>query len=297
LSESVLTPRETQDRLFVKIALKSRQNDIISGVQRHLVFASFCELFIELITFVKGHEQALTSVVISLKSNSPENQLLARLSQTQYGELLSRLRPIHLKSGQVVHEPRAPVEYAYFPVSGVLSAVVVLSTGNMIEVATVGREGATGLPAFVDLQESPHRVFCQIPGEALRIEVNQLQKASLAEGPFRKMLFSYQAAFFYQVSQSVACNGTHHLEERCCRWLLMTHDRVDADEIELTHEFLAAMLGVRGSSVNEARQVRRRKGLIDYERGKIVVRDRQGMEEASCECYQAVINEYDRLLK
>lgn len=167
----------------------------------------------------------------------------------------------------------------------------------MIEVATIGREGGAGLPTFVKSQASPHRVFCQVPGEVLRIELELLQKAAQQEGPLRSLLFSYQAAFLFQISQSVACNGTHVLEERCCRWLLMTHDRVDGDEIELTHEFLAAMLGVRRSSVTETLQALKAKGLIDYGRGKITILDRAAMEEGSCECYRAVIDEYDRLLK
>jgi CRP-like cAMP-binding protein len=127
--------------------------------------------------------------------------------------------------------------------------------------------------------------------------LSYLQKAVLQDGALRKMLFSYQAAFIFQVSQSVACNGTHILEERCCRWLLMTHDRVEGNDIELTHEFLAAMLGVRRSSVTETLQALKLKGLIEYSRGKITVLDRQGLEDGACECYQDVRDEYDRLLK
>src|SRR6188472_4505602 len=107
------------------------------------------------------------------------NQLIARLPASQYGDLLERLRPIQLGSGEVVYEANSEIEYAYFPTSGTLSAVVVLSTGNMIEVATIGREGAAGIPTFVEAQASPHRVFCQVPGEALRIELHYLKKAAL----------------------------------------------------------------------------------------------------------------------
>jgi CRP-like cAMP-binding protein len=232
-----------------------------------------------------------------MKTESNGNQLLASLPRPQYADLLRRLKRVDLKSGQVLYEARSKIEYSYFPTSGTLSAVVVLSSGKIIEVATIGREGATGFPTFVKAQTSPNRVFCQVPGAALRIELSYLQKASLQDGPLREMLFRYQAAFMFQVSQSVACNGTHDLEQRCCRWLLMTHDRVDGDELSLTHEFLAAMLGVRRSSVTETLQALKRKGLIDYSRGTISVLDREGMEEGSCECYRNVRDEYDRLLK
>ena len=224
------------------------------------------------------------------------NQLLAHLPQIQYADLFARLKPVRLKSGQVQYEARAPIEYSYFPTSGTLSAVVVLSTGKMIEVATIGREGGVGLPCFVKDQSSVNKVFCQVPGEALRIELSYLQKVALQDGPLRNMLFKYQAAFMNQVSQSVACNGTHVLQERCCRWLLMTHDRADGDEFELTHEFLAAMLGVRRSSVTETLLALKGKGLVEYGRGKIEIVDRVRMEENACECYQTVRDEYDRLL-
>jgi CRP-like cAMP-binding protein len=224
------------------------------------------------------------------------NQLLACLPKSEYPELFGRLKLISLESGQVCYEARAPIDYSYFPTSGTLSAVVVLSTGNMIEVATIGREGAAGLPAFIKAQTSPNRVFCQVPGEALQIESHILERAAQHDGLLRKLLFKYHAAFTFQVSQSVACNGSHVLQERCCRWLLMTHDRVDGDEIQLTHEFLAAMLGVRRSSVTETLQALKEKGLIDYGRGKITVMNRQRMEDGSCECYASVRAEYARLL-
>jgi len=123
-----------------------------------------------------------------------------------------------------------------------------------------------------------------------------LQAAAAAEGILRKLLFQFQAAVFFQASQSVACNGMHVLEERCCRWLCMTHDRVDGDDIELTNEALAAMFGVRRSSVTEALQDLKLKRLIDYVRGKITVLDRHGLEECSCECYRTVTEQYRRLL-
>jgi CRP-like cAMP-binding protein len=224
------------------------------------------------------------------------NKLLACLPPEKHGAFFARLKTIPLGSGHLLYEAKAEIEYAYFPNSGTLSAVCVLSSGNMIEVATVGNEGAVGVLNFSDTQVSPHKVFCQVPGEAVRVAMRDLREAALREDSLRRLLMNYQAAFMFQVSQSVACNGCHIVEERCCRWLLMTLDRVDGNVIELTHEFLAAMLGVRRSSVTETLGTLKKRGLIDYGRGKIEVLDRQLLEDGSCECYRAVRNEYERLL-
>ncbi|MGI8979410.1 MAG: Crp/Fnr family transcriptional regulator [Pirellulaceae bacterium] len=224
------------------------------------------------------------------------NELLARISWADYPDLLSRLKPVPLEQGLVLYEARAPIEYVYFPTSGALSSVVVMSDGSMIEVATVGREGAVGLPTFGVTGSSPNKVFVQVPGEALRIEVALFQKRVENDEPLRKLLLKYQEAFIVQVSQSVACNGLHAVPERCCRWLLMTHDCVDGHEILLTHEFMSVMLGVRRPSVTEVLRGLKERGLISYTRGKITVLDRQGLEEGSCECYRVVRDEYARLL-
>ena len=227
---------------------------------------------------------------------STGNLLLDRLPAAQYGDLLRQMNPQKLDSGRLIYEARKPIEYAWFPTSGAFSSVAVMMNGDMIEVATIGKEGAMGLPAFVEAQTSPNRMFCQVPGAALKIEAHALMKAAQADGPLRNTLFKYQAAFSFQVSQSVACNGRHVLTERCCRWLLMTHDRVDGDEIQLTHEYLAIMLGVRRASVTDVVQELKERGLIGTARGVITVLDRAGLEKGACECYQTVRSEYARLL-
>src|SRR5690606_32606064 len=134
------------------------------------------------------------------------------------------------------------------------SAVAVLEGGAMIEVATIGKEGAAGLPSYVAAQTSPNRVFCQIPGSAFRIDAHYIEKKTREDGPLRRIMFAYQAAFIFQISQSVACNGLHGMLQRCCRWLLMSHDRVDGNEIPITHELIAIMLGVRRPGVTDALQ-------------------------------------------
>ena len=231
-----------------------------------------------------------------MKVKPSVNQLLARIPWTEYPDIVNRFTDVSFEPGKVLYEARAPMEYAYFPMSGSLSSVVVMADGDMIEVATVGNEGAVGLPVVAPGGSSPNRVFVQVPGEGKRIEAALLAKAIHRDGVLRNLVLRYHEAFTFQISQSVACNGLHPLAERCCRWLLMTHDRVGGDEIQLTHEFLSVMLGVRRPSVSETLQGLKDRELITYTRGKITVLDRQGLEEGSCECYRAVRDEHERLL-
>jgi len=187
------------------------------------------------------------------------------------------------------------VHCVYFPNKGVVSAVTVMKDGSSIEVATIGNEGMAGMPAFLNHGESPNRMIVQVEGDALRMEAATLLAETKEGLPLRHLLFTYQTAFNYQVSQSVACNGLHTVQPRCCRWILMTHDRALADEFPLTHEFLAQMLGVRRVSVTEVLKPLQDAGLIRNHRGRMTVLDRKGLEKASCECYQSVIDEFARL--
>jgi CRP-like cAMP-binding protein len=226
------------------------------------------------------------------------NQLLARLPKASYSRLKGHLIPVTFESGQLLYEARSAVEFAYFPTHGTLSAVVVMLDGSTIEVATIGNEGAVGIPMLMTAEISPNRVFCQVPGDGLRIELARLNAETERDAAMRRVLALYHTAYLFQISQSVACNGLHSLLPRCCRWLLMTHDRVSGSNVvNLTHEFLATMLGVRRSSVTETLQALKEEGLIDYSRGKITIEDRKGLEASSCECYRAVQDEYARLLR
>lgn len=225
-----------------------------------------------------------------------KNQILARLPLAEFEELHRLLKPCQFESGQVIYEAGSAIEWSYFPTQGTLSAVVVMLDGRMIEVATIGNEGAVGLPLPAVPSTSLNRVFVQVPGDGLKIETRFLEK-EFQRSVFLQRLFSqYQIAFQFQVSQSVACNGLHALRERCCRWLLMTHDRAGSDEIRLTHEFLSVMLGVRRPSVTETLQELQERGLLTYSRGAINVVSRQGLEDLSCECYRTVTAEYAKLL-
>jgi CRP-like cAMP-binding protein len=225
------------------------------------------------------------------------NQLLDRLPKAEYQRLLPLLKPVKLALEQVLYEVRGSIEYAYFPIRAVTSALTVMQDGTGIEVATIGNEGLVGhTAAFGSGRTSPNKLIVQIGDGGLRIEARALRTEAARGGPFLDLLDAYHSAFMAQVSQSVACNGLHRLEQRCCRWLLMTRDRVGSDDMRLTHEFLSIMLGARRASVTEVLRPLQEAGLVQSRRGRISILDGAGLEEQACECYQVVKDEYDRLL-
>jgi CRP-like cAMP-binding protein len=223
------------------------------------------------------------------------NQLLARLPPKEYQRLLPRLELVPLALKHVLYEARSSIDYAYFPVRGVMSALTVMEDGRAIEVATIGDEGMVGLPLLVGAKTTANRVIVQVPGEALRMAEDVLREEAGRDGPLRRVLVLYHTAFLAQVSQAVACNGLHSVHQRCCRWLLMTQDRAHSDVFPMTHEFLAEMLGVRRSSVSEVLEPLKEQGLIRYSRGKLTVLDREGLKAGSCECYRTINEEFGRL--
>jgi CRP-like cAMP-binding protein len=224
------------------------------------------------------------------------NRLLNLLPDDEFQALQPGLRQVSLQAGEVLYETQGVIDHILFPRNCALSAVTVMRDGSSIEVATIGNEGMSGLPGFTGTGASPHRVFAQIGGEGLRIDSELLSKECARLPALARCMTNYQQAFMFQISQCVACNGLHVIVKRCCRWLLMTHDRVAGDDLALTHEFLSYMLGVRRSSVTEVLQSLRQQGLIGNSLGQISVINRAGLEELACECYQAVRDEYDRLL-
>jgi CRP-like cAMP-binding protein len=223
------------------------------------------------------------------------NQLLARLPVDEYERLRARLRPVPLELRHILYEARSPVDYAYFPTRGVVSAMTVMDDGRAIEVATIGDEGMVGLPLLVGAKTTGNRMMVQVSGEALRLSAEALQEEATRDSALRRLLILYHTAFFVQVSQAVACNGLHTLHQRCCRWLLMTQDRAHSDVFPMTHELLAEMLGVRRSSVSEVLEPLKEEGLVRYSRGKFTVLDRVGLKAGSCECYRRINEEFQRL--
>jgi len=226
------------------------------------------------------------------------NLLLRAASGTDRDVLLDGARVLSLDRGQVLWEPGQPIRRVYFPLSGVVSLVTALSDGDMVEMATVGREGIVGLQVFLGSPiMSNVRAFNQIPGKAVAVDADAFRERTAIPGPLREMFERYSLACLVRAAQEVACNRLHALEERCARWLLTTQDQVERDAFGLTQEFLAEMLGVRRASVTAAAGALQRAGLIRYRRGWIEIHDRTGLEKASCECYETIRAEFDEFLR
>jgi CRP-like cAMP-binding protein len=224
------------------------------------------------------------------------NQILMRLSHENYERLRPQLEEVSLSVKQVIYEPGRKIGYTYFLESGVISVVRPLKDGSAIEIGTVGNEGMVGLPAVFGIDTSSSRAFCQVPGRAVRLKADIVLAERRRGGQFAELLMRFANATMAMLAQGVACNRVHSLEERMCRWLLMTHDRVDSDSFPMTQEFLARMLGVRRPTVNVAGTSLQRAGLIRYTRGKITIVNRKALEEASCECYFEIRDEFARSL-
>lgn len=224
------------------------------------------------------------------------NRLLATLSSGDHDALNAALEPVKLEIKQTLHEPDRSITHVYFPTNGVVSLVNEPSPGEIVEVATIGREGIVGLPVLFDTDTTPNRAFVQVPGEALRVQATKFAHFVSEHEDFRAVLMRYTMALLNQIAQNASCNRLHEVQERCARWLLQTHDRVDGDVFPLTHEFLAQMLGVHRPTVSIAAGILQKAGLIQYVHGVITVIDRAGLEAASCICYRFISREYDRLL-
>ncbi len=225
------------------------------------------------------------------------NRLLALLTSEARQRMLPALKLASLDMGHVLYQPDRLITHIYFPLTAVTSVLSEMTDGTTVEVATVGREGMVGLPIFLGDETTFLRTIAQIPGTALSMGRDDFvgiveDKAS----GLRRILLRYTQALFGQLAQQSACNRSHNMEERCARWILMTHDRVGHDEFPLTQEFLAFMLGARRASVTLAAGILARAGLIHYTRGIIQVLDRDSLEEASCECYGIIQREYERLI-
>ena len=224
------------------------------------------------------------------------NRLLRALALEEYERLLLQLTPVRLRLKQVLVEPDTPIPDVYFVREGVGSMIATEQEGGDIEVGTIGNEGLVGLPVLHGADRMPYRVIVQIEGDAWRLPADTLRRVVDERPAVRHLLLRYAQYFTDQVSQSVACNRLHTLEERCARWLLMTHDRVHRGDFELTHEFLARMLGVRRASVSVAMGTLQSAGVLRYARGRVQVLDRPRLEEASCGCYHITRTAFERLL-
>ncbi|MFY9838660.1 MAG: Crp/Fnr family transcriptional regulator [Xanthobacteraceae bacterium] len=223
-----------------------------------------------------------------MSSNPLANRLLLSLPPRNLKQLASKLEFIRCEQDQILLDVDASIDHVFFPNSGVISVVAVYADGNVIEMATIGREGFAGVQAFLGARRSSARLLVQIPGSAMKMSRSTFDRALKSMPSFRGLMSAYVQAFLEQVLVSVASNGRHSLRERLARWLLMMRDRGDADVMPITHDLLAALLGVQRPSLTHAVAELEEAGLILRGRRQMTILDRQGLIKASCECYRLV---------
>src|SRR5450631_4698891 len=221
-------------------------------------------------------------------SNWPRNRLLLALPSRDLKRLMPELEQIRCKFRQILMDADSPLDHVFFPDSGVVSVVAVYADGSIIEMATIGREGCSGVQAALGAKSSSARLLVQIPGSAAKMSRAAFTRAMESMPSFRGLMYAYSQAFLEQVMVSVACNGAHSLKQRLARWLLMMRDRCDDDVLLITQNLLAEMLGVQRPSITNAARELERAGLIARGRRQVTIRDRKGLTKASCECYQLV---------
>ena len=224
------------------------------------------------------------------------NRLLRLLPEGEFEALSRDFERVSFGSGETVYEVDVPLTKVYFPIRAVLSNIIMMEDGNGVETNTIGREGMIGAHAALGSYTVGAKLMCQISGDAVSMELSRFQSQLDALPVFRDLIGRYNVTLLQVVSQTAACNRLHHVNQRLARWLLMTHDRVFNGSFALTHEFLGLMLGVNRPAVSVAAGALQHAGLIEYSRGDIKVKDRAGLEEASCECYHIVTHLFELLL-
>jgi CRP-like cAMP-binding protein len=226
-----------------------------------------------------------------------QNRLLASLTDEAYDQLRPYLLPTILEYKYPLYEPNVPIEFVHFINTGVASMVHTMMNGDTAEVGTVGNEGFVGIPILFGDKQAPMSAYMQVGGSGLRIKVNRFREVIQRNPWMQRAMLHYAHTFLNQIAQSAACNTFHLLIQRCCRWLLMTQDRMQSNDFQLTQEFLAMMLGARRSGVSDAANALKQAGLIKYNRGRVTILDRAGLEKHSCECYGVMKREFDQLLR
>jgi CRP-like cAMP-binding protein len=225
-----------------------------------------------------------------------DNRLLAALPEEDYQGLLPILEPVALPLGAALYESGGVQGHVYFPTSGIVSLLYVLENGSSAEIAVTGSEGLVGISLFMGGDTTPSRAVVQSAGRGYRIRGAALKPKFDAGGALQQLLLRFTQALISQMTQTAVCNRHHAVDQQLCRWLLLSLDRLPANELVMTQELIANMLGVRREGVTEAAGNLQAAGLIEYSRGRITVLDREGLEARVCECYSVVKLEYDRLL-
>jgi CRP-like cAMP-binding protein len=225
-----------------------------------------------------------------------ENRLLAALPPAEYERVLPQLQEVSFSLGEVVYEFGGHLEYVFFPTTSIVSLLYTMENGTSAEMGLTGNDGVVGIALFMGGGTMPNRAVVQSAGGAVRMNVKTLQDEFARGGKFQQLLLRYTQALITQISQTAVCNRLHSVEQQLCRWLLLSHDRVKADELIMTQELIADMLGVRREGVTVAAGRLQDDGVISYVRGHIKILDRPKLETTVCECYRVVKDEFDRLL-
>ena len=224
------------------------------------------------------------------------NRLLAALPPNELAVVEPHLESLDAQLRHLIWDVDQPIEWIYFPEGMIGSIVGVMADGTAVETATIGHEGMVGLPVFLGTDRTSSQAFCQVPGPTLRMPASAFREVIGQLPQLRRLLNCFTQALFTLVGQNSACNRVHTMTERCARWLLKTHDRVAGDDYPLTHQVISQMLGVRRATVTEAMGYIQERGAIEYEMGRIHIRDRALLESLSCECYTIIAREFERLL-
>lgn len=232
-----------------------------------------------------------------VKSDEPvENRLLAALPPEEYERLVPYLEQVPFALGEVIYESGEQLDYVYFPTTAIISLLYLMEDGSSAEMGLAGNEGVVGIALFMGGDTMPNRAVVQSAGGAVRMKARALQKEFALGSQFQRLLLRYTQALITQISQTAVCNRLHSVEQQLSRWLLLSHDRVRADDLVMTQELIADMLGVRREGVTVAAGRLQDDGAISYIRGHIKILDRPKLEAIACECYKVVKDEFDRLL-
>jgi CRP-like cAMP-binding protein len=245
---------------------------------------------------VCGEIQPQGSIVIATPNDPRINRLLAALPETEWHRWQPHLEPVAMPLGQVLYEPGATLSHVYFPTNSIVSLLYVMENGASAEIAVVGFEGIVGISLFMGGESTPSRAVVQSAGDGFRLRAQMMKDEFNRTGPVLHLLLRYTQALITQMAQTAVCNRHHSLDQQLCRWLLLSLDRLQDNELVMTQELIANMLGVRREGVTEGALKLQQDGLIRYARGHITVLNRAALEKRTCECYAVVKKEYDRLL-
>lgn len=223
------------------------------------------------------------------------NRLLAKLPVEEYERLAPHLEAVNFDLGDIIYQSGGHINYIYFLTDGIVSLLYTMENGTSAEIGIVGNEGVIGIALFMGGDTMPNRALVQSAGAAVRMKAQVLQEEFKRGGEFHRLLLRYTQALVTQISQTAVCNRLHSVELQLCRWLLLSHDRLQSNELIMTHDMIANMLGTRREGVTVAAGKLQDAGLINYYRGHITIINRAGLEAAVCECYKVVKDEFDRL--